>query len=185
LELMSGGDLLDRINRKKRLSEEISKLYFCQMCHAIKYIHSRNIIHRDFKLENILLKTNDEETLLKVSDFGLSMFVPGDSPSDGSPTSRKTVYTKKGDVWSLGVVLFCCLSGSWPFSSNDDAPLRDQIVEGKIDLLAPEWKHVSKVAKLLIKKILTVDPEKRPSIDDILQCSWLRDAPMQHKARNL
>lgn len=72
LELMKGGELLARIQEKNYLSEDISKFFFYQMCHAIEYLHKRKITHRDLKPDNILLATSDDHTLLKISDFGLS-----------------------------------------------------------------------------------------------------------------
>ncbi|KAH8258752.1 hypothetical protein KR038_007717, partial [Drosophila bunnanda] len=174
LEVMAGGDLLKRITSNTYLSENLCKLYFYQLCHAIKYIHDRNIIHRDLKLENILLETDDEETLLKVCDFGISRVV-----QDGT----KKAYTKKVDIWSLGVILFCCLSGSWPFSSKNGSPFTDQIARGEFAYDSPAWEEVSPDAKLVINEIFTVDPENRPSICDLLQNSWLCDAPMQLTAK--
>lgn len=79
LELMRGGELLTRIQKKKFLPEQNSKFYFYQMCHAIKYLHDRKITHRDLKPDNILLASSDEHTLLKISDFGLSKIVQNNS----------------------------------------------------------------------------------------------------------
>lgn len=79
LELMKGGELLTRIQKKRFLSENNSKVFFYQMCHAIKYLHGRNITHRDLKPDNILLASSDENTLLKISDFGMSKLVKNNS----------------------------------------------------------------------------------------------------------
>lgn len=79
LELMRGGELLTRIQKKRFLPEQNSKLYFYQMCHAIKYLHDCKITHRDLKPDNILLASSDENTLLKISDFGLSKIVQNNS----------------------------------------------------------------------------------------------------------
>ncbi|XP_033161929.1 ovarian-specific serine/threonine-protein kinase Lok isoform X1 [Drosophila mauritiana] len=197
LEFMRGGDLLNRIISNKLLSENTSKLYFYQMCHAVKYLHDRGITHRDLKPDNVLLETNDEETLLKVSDFGLSKFVQKDSVMRtlcGTPlyvapevliTGGREAYTKKVDIWSLGVVLFTCLSGTLPFSDEYGTPAAQQIKKGRFAYGHPSWKGVSQRAKLLINQMLIVDPERRPSIDDVLQSSWLRDAPMLQKAKRL
>ncbi|EDW80378.1 uncharacterized protein Dwil_GK18729, isoform A [Drosophila willistoni] len=197
LEFMRGGDLLHRIISKKLLSEETSKLYFYQMCQAVKYLHDRGITHRDLKPDNVLLESNDEDTLLKVSDFGLSKFVQKDSVMRtlcGTPlyvapevlsTGGRAAYTKKVDIWSLGVVLFTCLSGTLPFSDEYGTPAAEQIKRGKFAFRHPAWKMVSQRAKTLINQMLIVDPEKRPSIDAVLQCSWLRDNEMFLKARRL
>lgn len=79
LEFMKGGELLTRIQKKKFLTEANSKLFFYQMCDAIKYLHEQKITHRDLKPDNILLATSDENTLLKISDFGLSKLVRNNS----------------------------------------------------------------------------------------------------------
>lgn len=79
LEFMKGGELLARIQKKKFLTETNSKLFFYQMCAAIKYLHEQKITHRDLKPDNILLASADEHTLLKVSDFGLSKLVRNNS----------------------------------------------------------------------------------------------------------
>lgn len=79
LELMKGGELLTRIQKKRFLAEANSKVFFYQICRAIKYLHERNITHRDLKPDNILLATSEENTLLKISDFGLSKLVKNNS----------------------------------------------------------------------------------------------------------
>ncbi|XP_017840566.2 ovarian-specific serine/threonine-protein kinase Lok isoform X1 [Drosophila busckii] len=197
LEFMRGGDLLHRIIDNKLLSEDTSKLYFYQMCHAVKYLHDRAITHRDLKPDNVLLESNDADTLLKVSDFGLSKFVHKGSVMRtlcGTPlyvapevliTGGRDSYTQKVDIWSLGVVLYTCLSGTLPFSDEYGTPAADQIKRGSFRFRHPSWQQTSQRAKSLIKQMLIVDPTKRPSIDAVLKSNWLRDAPMLQKARKL
>lgn len=79
LEFMRGGELLARIQKRGFLSEASSKLFFYQMCDAIKYLHEQKITHRDLKPDNILLASSDENALLKISDFGLSKLVRNNS----------------------------------------------------------------------------------------------------------
>lgn len=197
LELMQGGDLLARIIGRQRLHERTAKLYFVQMCHAIKYLHDKNITHRDIKPDNILLQTDDEETLLKVSDFGLSKSVSPDSVMRtlcGTPlyvapevllTGGKGSYTNKVDIWSMGVVLYTCLSGTLPFSEDYGTPVAEQIKKADFSFKSTVWRSVSADAKTLIAGMLTVRAERRLSIDEVLACRWLRDEKMLQRAEAL
>lgn len=192
LELMQGGDLLRRIQSNHFLSESLSKLYFYQICHAIKYLHDRKITHRDLKPDNILLADKEDETLVKVSDFGLSKLVQNESvmktmcgtllyvAPEVLLTGGRGEYTEKVDVWSLGVVLFCMLSGTMPFASSD------QIKNASFQFSTNAWTQVTQMAKLLVKKMLTVDVNGRPSIDEVLRDPWLvSDYNMICKAHKL
>uniref|UniRef100_A0A1B0FRF0 Ovarian-specific serine/threonine-protein kinase Lok n=1 Tax=Glossina morsitans morsitans TaxID=37546 RepID=A0A1B0FRF0_GLOMM len=197
MEFMKGGDLLNRIVNKKRLSEQISKLYFYQMCHAVHYLHSNGITHRDLKPDNVLLKTPDDNTILKLTDFGVSKFVPNSTfmrtlcgtPLYVAPEVLKTryhgTYTKKVDIWGLGVTLFICLCGTLPFSDIYGSPVGEQITKGEFRFNHPSWRKVSKSAMFLIKSLLVVDPGRRPSIDGILNNAWLRDRQVQSIAKKL
>ncbi|XP_058126416.1 ovarian-specific serine/threonine-protein kinase Lok isoform X2 [Anopheles ziemanni] len=197
LEYMEGGDLLTRIISNKHLTEKTAKLFFLQMCHAVKYLHEQGITHRDLKPDNILLQDDQEYTLLKVSDFGLSKFVRKNSVMRtlcGTPlyvapevlkTSGKGAYTRKVDIWSLGVVLFTMLSGTLPFSDEYGTPAVEQIKRGKFAMRHPAWRKVSSMAKKLIFDILNVNPTARPSIDTLLASTWLRDEEVICEAERL
>lgn len=190
LELMKGGELLSRIQQKSYLPESNSKFFFYQMCHAIKYLHDRKITHRDLKPDNILLATTDEHTLLKISDFGLSKLVRNNSVLRtlcGTPlyvapevllTDGKGEYTEKVDIWSLGVVLFTCLSGTLPFADEYGTPATDQIKSGRFSFSSSNWKYSTPSAKMLIRELLTTDVRRRPSIDQLMQHRWLKDRDM-------
>lgn len=197
LELMKGGDLLTRIQKYKFLPEKSAKLFFYQMCHAIKYLHDRNITHRDLKPDNILLESSEEETLIKISDFGLSKLVQNNSVLRtlcGTPlyvapevllTQGRGEYTKKVDIWSLGVVLFTCLSGTLPFANEYGSPATEQIKRAYFQFRSNNWKLVSKTAKSLICELLTADVTKRPSIDELLMHEWLDDYEMKCRAHEV
>lgn len=197
-ELMAGGDLLNRIQKNSFIPENLTKLIFYQICHAIKYLHDRKITHRDIKPDNILLATEDNETLVKVTDFGLSKLVQSNTAMRtlcGTPlyvapeilvTNGNGVYTQKVDVWSLGVVLFTCLSGTLPFANEYGTPATVQIKNGQYRFLSPRWRNVSDEAKKLIRRILSTDVAKRPSIDELLMDPWMaEDLDMVRKAHQL
>jgi serine/threonine-protein kinase Chk2 len=153
---MEGGELFDRIVNQGRFDEPTAKLYFYQMVQAIKYLHDQGITHRDIKPENVLLASDSAESLIKVTDFGLSRFVGEQSlmktlcgtPSYLAPevlTSAGTGgYTKAVDCWSLGVILYICLAGYPPFSDEITThTLHDQITKGIYSFPDKYWGSVS------------------------------------------
>lgn len=168
LEVMNGGDLLRRIKSKEKLSEQLSKLYFLQMVCAVKYLHDHNITHRDLKPDNILLESTDDETVICISDFGLSKLVHNESVMRtlcGTPlyvapevliTEGRGSYDRKVDIWSLGVVLYTCLSGTMPFSDGYGSPACEQIKQGKFEFRSSAWNSVTNKAKSFIKRMLVV-----------------------------
>ncbi|XP_050410649.1 serine/threonine-protein kinase Chk2 isoform X2 [Patella vulgata] len=198
LELVEGGELFDRVVSVSQFSEPVAKLLFYQMVVAIKYLHDQGITHRDLKPENILLSGENNETLIKVTDFGLSKFVDGGTLMKtfcGTPTylapeilvtAGSGTYTKAIDCWSLGVILFICLSGYPPFSDEiKDIDLPKQIMGGHYSFPKKYWDNISEQAIDLIKKLMTVDPKKRITIGDALQHPWFKDDEMKTKANKL
>ncbi|XP_063364229.1 ovarian-specific serine/threonine-protein kinase Lok-like [Cydia amplana] len=197
LELMQGGELFDRITKHGRLTEKLTRFLFRQMVLAVKYLHSEGITHRDLKPENVLLESKDDETLVKISDFGLSKFVGEDSfmktmcgtPLYLAPEVLKANgrgYGPEVDVWSLGVIFFVCLAGYLPFSADySGMSLRDQIVTGRFRFSAPHWEGISLRAKQLMKKMLTVPVERRITLDQILRHSWMQDVDVINRVDRL
>ncbi|GAX80939.1 hypothetical protein CEUSTIGMA_g8374.t1 [Chlamydomonas eustigma] len=181
MEHSQNGSLLDYVRARKRLTEPDAVNVLQQIVAGLMYCHSREVVHRDIKLENILLDTDDQ---MKLIDFGLSAFyLPGKklrvhcgSPSYAAPeiVARKQYDGPPTDVWSLGVVLFACLSGFLPFhsSSGDKKELCNKIMEGKYT--APE--HLTSHAKDLLSRMLTVDPSKRTTFEGVLSHPWVRQA---------
>lgn len=189
LDFMEGGDLLHRIIKspEKRISEDSSRCFLYQIAEAIKYLHSKGITHRDLKPDNILLKDNKDITLLKITDFGLSKMIT--SPNSfmktriGTPNytapevlrannTADTAYTHKIDIWSMGVVLFCALSGTFPFC-EEFGDVKTQIILGRYQFLMKYWKGVSHDAMRLVRKMLVVNPEDRIDIDNIFKSKWM------------
>lgn len=147
LDLVEGGELFDKIVAIQRYSEPAAKFLFYQMVLALQYLHASGISHRDLKPENILLSSAREaETLIKITDFGLSKFVDGaalmktfcGTPNYLAPEVLQTKgdgqYTNKVDNWSLGVILYIMLVGFPPFSDDN---LDHQIKNGKQLLTMP------------------------------------------------
>eukprot|EP00928_Gymnodinium_smaydae_P031013 TRINITY_DN22905_c0_g1_i1.p1 TRINITY_DN22905_c0_g1~~TRINITY_DN22905_c0_g1_i1.p1 ORF type:complete len:510 (-),score=111.15 TRINITY_DN22905_c0_g1_i1:264-1793(-) len=190
MELISDGDLLACILEGGCFTEAQSRRLFRQLCEAIRYLHTTRVVHRDLKPENILCVGKDRETMgLKIADFGLAWknMKSGDcvtfcgtphylSPevigtfrdrSLGQPSS----YGKQADMWSLGVILYIMLSGVPPF---EDEGLYESIMEGRFEFDVPEWSAVSPDAKDLVKRLMTVNPAERLTIQQALDHHWLR-----------
>eukprot|EP01117_Protostelium_nocturnum_P013866 TRINITY_DN5217_c1_g2_i1.p1 TRINITY_DN5217_c1_g2~~TRINITY_DN5217_c1_g2_i1.p1 ORF type:complete len:490 (+),score=120.21 TRINITY_DN5217_c1_g2_i1:94-1563(+) len=183
LDHASGGDLFEHI-MKNPYSEDQARNLFTQILEAVKYLHDKGISHRDLKPENVLL-SDEVSNVIKLTDFGLARIV-GDTEmmktTCGTPQyvapevlskSESTGYSKQVDVWSLGVLLYVMLSGSPAFDEHRGTPLFEQILSGSVEFPEEDWADVSKEAQKFIKKMLTVDPSKRISIDEALKNSWV------------
>ncbi|TVY39464.1 putative serine/threonine-protein kinase [Lachnellula subtilissima] len=187
LELAAEGELFNWIVMKQKLTEDETRKVFIQLFQGVKYLHERGIVHRDIKPENILL--TDKNLHVKLADFGLAKIIGEESftttlcgtPSYVAPEileeSRHRRYTRAVDIWSLGVVLYICLCGFPPFSDelySDQNPytLTQQIKNGHFDYPSPYWDSVGDPALDLIDRMLTVDVEKRYTIDDCLSHPW-------------
>ncbi|XP_075425131.1 serine/threonine-protein kinase Chk2 isoform X2 [Ascaphus truei] len=198
LELMEGGELFDRVVTSTRLQEPTAKLYFYQMLLAVQYLHENGVIHRDLKPENVLLSSTTEECCVKITDFGQSKILGEASlmrtlcgtPTYLAPEILNTAgtagYSNAVDCWSLGVILFVCLSGYPPFSEqNGKIPLKNQITEGKYTFIPGAWEHVSKPALDLVKRLLVVNPDERLTTKEALEHPWLQDNNMKSVAQKL
>ncbi|KAJ2611398.1 serine/threonine protein kinase [Coemansia sp. RSA 1365] len=186
LDLAADGELFDEIVRREFLSEDHSRRVLLQLLLAIRHLNRMGIVHRDIKLENILLA--DRTSLrIKLADFGLAKIVGEQAfmktvcgtPMYVAPevlTVRQVgVYDKLVDMWSLGVVLYICLCGFPPFSDElAPPPMRDQIIAGMYSFPSPYWDTVSPEAIDLVCQMLQVDPRNRISVDAALAHPWLR-----------
>ncbi|KAB8302787.1 hypothetical protein EYC80_006132 [Monilinia laxa] len=188
LELAAEGELFNWIVKKGKLTEDETRKVFAQLFEGLKYLHERGIVHRDIKPENILM--TDENLHVKLADFGLSKIIGEASftttlcgtPSYVAPEilqdNNHRRYTRAVDIWSLGVVLYICLCGFPPFSDelySRDNPydLKAQIKLGRFDYPSPYWDPIGDPALDLIDCMLTVDPDKRYTVDDCLAHPWM------------
>lgn len=180
LELVTGGELFDRIVAAKRFDENTGRKYFQQLILAIYYCHQQGIAHRDLKPENLLLDGQDR---LKISDFGLSNLQRSGSQGTllqtvcGTPNYvAPEVLKEKGyngftaDLWSCGVILFVMLAGYLPFDDPNMNALFNKIERGEYRMA----KYFSPEVKDLISKMLVVEPDKRYTLDDVIAHPWFR-----------
>ncbi|KAL7669106.1 hypothetical protein ACOME3_009775 [Neoechinorhynchus agilis] len=175
MEYASGGELYEYLNIMKRIPEPEARSIFRQIVSAVHFLHKNRIVHRDLKLENILI---DDRGNIKLADFGLSNnWAPTrllrtfcGSPLYASPEIVKGIpyYGPEVDCWSLGVLLYTLVYGSMPFQGGDYNRLIHNISNGYF--IIPKEKSG---AFMLIKRCLCVDPSKRATIDAIAEHWWV------------
>lgn len=175
MEFADGGELYNYALEKMRLPEVETCRLFHQIVSGVEYCHRAKIIHRDLKLENILL---DKQGNVKIADFGLSNSIKFGQKMDtncGTPSytppeqiNGEQYIGSAADMWSLGVILFALICGFLPFEADGIPSLFRKIKNRHYK--APDY--ITKEAKDLIDKMLQVDPEKRCSIADIRQHPW-------------
>lgn len=179
LEYVAGGELFDYLVSKGRLRPTEARAYFRQIIFGLHYCHSFNICHRDLKPENLLL--DGSKRTVKVADFGMAALQPNEkmletscgSPHYASPeiVSGKSYKGTASDIWSCGIILFALLCGRLPFDDPNIQTLLGKVRLGKFDM--PDY--LESHAKDLIWKMLTVDPEKRYKMRDIMRHPWFTD----------
>lgn len=190
VELLNGGNLLQRIEREKRLPEHLCKLYFYQIGQAIDYLHSHQVTHRDIKPKNILLKTNHDKTIVKLVDFGIAkwndqMQTTFEDQIYAAPEmicDENKPYTEKVDIWSMGVCLFAALSGILP---SDNGETYQQLSKGLLNLESPVGENISSQSRDFIRFILKIDATVRPSIKNLLCQTWFCDEKIVSDAVSL
>ena len=141
MELVTGGELFDKIVSKGSFNEKEAATTMATLCGALKYLHAKDIVHRDLKPENILLSDKSEKAVIKVADFGLARMVKNKDmmkTACGTPGYvAPEVLQNKGyssgavDLWSAGVILYILLCGFPPFYEEELPALFDQILKGR------------------------------------------------------
>ena len=176
MEYAGGGNLCSYVKSRKKLSEPESRRIFIQILLATEYMHDNNIIHRDVKLENVLF---DHARDMKLVDFGFSVEVKDPNkrlkvfcgtPSYMSPeiVQRKEYLGRPVDVWSLGVLLYACLCGHFPFVAKTYPELYKKIAAGHLRF--PD--HLSNASRDLLRRMLHPDPLKRLTLGRARRHPW-------------
>ena len=182
-EYADGGDLGQKIEKQKKLKVPLSEAqildYITQICLALQHIHKKKIIHRDLKSGNIFLMKSG---IVKVGDFGIAKGLQSTwekaktfvgTPYFLSPEIiNNQPYDNKSDIWALGVLLYELMTFQMPFNAVSLPMLSIKINRGVYK--APPSTYSSDIRNLL-KKCLTVNPDKRPSIDEILKLPLIKN----------
>jgi len=180
-----GGHLLDRITRTTQYSEQIAAKIVYRMAKVLKYLHGKGITHRDLKPENILFVNKQENSPIKVVDFGLAKYcangpkgmmmkTPCGTPTYVAPeVLLRNGYGSQVDMWSLGVILYVLLSGYPPFYGSTLPKLIMRIKKADYDFNIPIFKSISKEAKAVIAGLLKSDPKQRLTPEQLLNIPWV------------
>jgi calcium-dependent protein kinase len=186
-ECLKGGELFDRLDEQVdyHYTEATCARLVNQMLCAVRYCHTKGIVHRDLKLENFLFDTAAEDAELKLIDFGLSKhFVCGEShhepvgtPYTVSPEVILGAYSEACDLWAIGVLTYLLLSGETPFGGcggESLATVRNKILRSKVSFEPEEiWGVISDRAKCFINDLLVKDPNCRPTAEQAQKHAWL------------
>ncbi|XP_069470404.1 serine/threonine-protein kinase SIK2 isoform X2 [Ambystoma mexicanum] len=182
-EYAKNGEIFDYLANHGRLSEPEARRKFWQILSAVEYCHSRKIVHRDLKAENLLL---DNHMNIKIADFGFGNFYTAGEPlatwCGSPPYAAPEVFEGQQyegpqlDIWSMGVVLYVLVCGALPFDGPTLPVLRQRVLEGRFRIpyfMSEECEH-------LIRRILVLEPSKRLTIAQIKEHKWMMvDVPVQ------
>lgn len=181
LEICPNQSLMELLKTRKRVSEPEVRYFMVQIVGAVKYLHSRRVIHRDLKLGNIFF---DPDMNLKIGDFGLASVLPSmdsrkyticGTPNYIAPEvlgGKTTGHSFEVDIWAIGIMMYALLIGKPPFQAKDVNVIYERIK--KSDYSFPPDKKISDEAKQLIQDLLSLNPLNRPSIHEILDYPWFK-----------
>ncbi|KFO53544.1 MAP kinase-interacting serine/threonine-protein kinase 2, partial [Corvus brachyrhynchos] len=207
----STGSILTHIHRRRHFNELEASVVVQDIASALHFLHNKGIAHRDLKPENILCESPDQVSPVKICDFDLGSGIKlnGDCSPISTPelltpcgsaeymapevveafNEEASIYDKRCDLWSLGVILYIMLSGYPPFVGHCGSDcgwdrgeachtcqnmLFESIQEGKYEFPDKDWAHISFGAKDLISKLLVRDAKKRLSAAQVLEHPWVQ-----------
>ena len=166
--------------------------YFQQLIDGVQYCHQQGVVHRDLRMEHLLLDGSVYSPILKITGFGYSKSEILDSQPNSNvgtpayvPPEVLMAKNNKGydgqamDVWACGVILFLMLTGAFPFQDGSNGGMltrkmmRD-VTTGRVTY--PQGSHVHAAARELIKKILAPDPKQRATLAQIQEHKWVMAA---------
>ncbi|CAN6300795.1 unnamed protein product [Urochloa humidicola] len=183
MELCKGGELLDRIlARGGKYSEEDAKVVIHQILSFASFCHLQGVVHRDLKPENFLFMTKDDNSALKVIDFGLSDFVKPDERLNDivgsayyvAPEVLHRSYGTEADMWSIGVIAYILLCGSRPFWARTESGIFRAVLKADPNFDEIPWPTLSAEAKDFVRRLLNKDYRKRMTAAQALCHPWIR-----------
>jgi serine/threonine protein kinase len=193
VELLSGGELFEKIKEKKNYKEKDCVIILKKMITPLIYLHSKGFMHRDLKPENLILRPRDNEYDIVIADFGLATEINTKAPLHircGTPgycapeilnsKAGRLDYDSKCDVFSLGCIFYHIVTGHNPFHAKNNKMLfyNNRLADvnfqhSKLAYLSETGNHIPKyfefLAHDLMKLLLTKDPNYRPTFEEAIQ----------------
>jgi len=197
LDLVTGGELFEKVIKKGHFSERDASVLVRQILEAVEYLHNQGVAHRDLKPENLLC-SEDKNIHIYVSDFGLSRLMKDEdlqqmSTQCGSleycapEVLNGELYDKSVDMWSVGVITYILLTGYFPFYDANRDP---KVLYEKISTVSYDWEdcpEVSDTGKDFVAHLLVYDPKQRMTADDAMKHPWVKGAKLSgdHLSRSI
>ncbi|XP_040059110.2 calcium/calmodulin-dependent protein kinase type 1D isoform X1 [Gasterosteus aculeatus] len=183
MQLVSGGELFDRIIERGVYTEKDASTVIQQVLQAVSYLHQNSIVHRDLKPENLLYYSTDKNSKIMVSDFGLSKTLEHGvmSTACGTPgyvapeVLAQKPYSKAVDCWSIGVITYILLCGYPPFFEDNETRLFSKIMRAEYAFHSPFWDDISESAKDFIRNMMEKNPKKRFLTEQALRHPWIAE----------
>ncbi|KAG2690663.1 hypothetical protein I3760_09G199000 [Carya illinoinensis] len=181
LEYCRGGDLSIYIQRQGRVPEATAKQFMQQLVAGLQILRENSLIHRDLKPQNLLLSTSDNNSVLKIADFGFARSLQPRGLAEtlcGSPLymapeiMQLQKYDAKADLWSVGAILFQLVTGKTPFTGNNQIQLLQNIMKSN-ELQFPPDKDLSSDCKDLCQKLLRRNPVERLTFEEFFNHPYL------------
>ncbi|KAL8140650.1 LOW QUALITY PROTEIN: hypothetical protein V2J09_006671 [Rumex salicifolius] len=182
LEYCRGGDLNMYIQRYKRVPEATAKHFMLQLAAGLKILRENNLIHRDLKPQNLLVSSNDENSVLKIADFGFARSLQPRGLAEtmcGSPLymapeiMQLQKYDAKADLWSVGAILFQLVTGATPFTGSNPIQLLQNIIRSTELRFPADIMNLSPQCMDLCKKLLRRNPVERLTFDEFFNHPFL------------
>ncbi|TNV87061.1 hypothetical protein FGO68_gene12550 [Halteria grandinella] len=188
MEYIDGVDLIHYIKKKKRLTDNEMQDISVQIVEGVKHLHELGIVHRDLKLENIMVVSDqdnkgEERIRVKLIDFGLAKILTSlekttqwcGTLSFCSPEIvREQPYNQKSDIWALGVILHLLLTKCYPFMDKNFEMTKRQILEKVLTINSQKIKKLPVQVQSTILKILEKNQDERPSIQEVIEFPWIK-----------
>jgi serine/threonine protein kinase len=188
-ELCQGGELFERIIQKTEAAgqgcfseQETARILF-QILDSVRYMQKYNIVHRDLKPENILFETKEDDSPIKIIDFGLArqhfteleppMKTTVGTPYYIAPEVLNKSYDKSCDLWSIGVIAYILLVGYPPFNGGNNTEVYGSVRNGTYSFPYEDWQHISIGAQNFIASLLQMDTSRRMTVEQALRHPWL------------